>query len=398
MTLILLLSAPLIGKFYGNPSVVEIFMISSLSILVKSFTGVDTNLLVRDMRFGALAAMEISAQIVASAAAIGLALLGAGALALALRTVVEALHNLLWLTVMRRWHLRFRLRCEAVRELWTFSGPLFGARLLGYLSRNADNIVVSRMLGDTALGLYNIAYRLLFKPFQGLGQVTFLVFFSGFSKLGKDPQRFAAAYLRVAGIYCVALFPMGLVMLVVPLELIMVLAGEAWLPAAPVVRVFGAVALLQAIVSPIGHIWLGLGRTDMYLKWNLIVTPVHITAFVVGATQGLVEVAVLYFLAELLLLYPRLAGALKLLDLRVRDLMHRIRYTLLASVIATGVGFVLAWTMKPILSSWLVLCLAGGSTLIVFGMIAWCFDGPLRKDLSEVLRRQGSATNTLQAA
>ena len=53
---------------------------------------------------------------------------------------------------------------ESLRSLGSYSGKTFGSQILGYFVNNVDNLLVGRVLGSVALGLYSVAYNTMFLP------------------------------------------------------------------------------------------------------------------------------------------------------------------------------------------------------------------------------------------
>jgi len=338
MTVLLLLCTPLVGAFYGTPEVADVFRISVLSIMVRSFYSTDKNLLTKGMKFRTLGLLELIAQTLGSGLAIFLAWKGFGALSLAVRGLSEALVEFLYFTYVREWKLQPRIGKQEFKELWSFGGGHFGARILNYTSRNADNIIIGKVLGDVALGYYNLAYRLLFKPFQILGTVTYRVFFSGFSKLQDDLKRFKSAYLALTENICLILFPVGALFVALGPEIVVLLAGEKWLPAAPVVQIFGVTIFVQTVATPLGYIYLGRGRTNIIFRWAVLTSAMDIVSFLIGVRFGIIGVAIGYLAVESVLLIPKLIVAGRLIDLKLVETLTAAKAPFLAGLTAAIVG------------------------------------------------------------
>src|SRR5262249_15570128 len=66
------------------------------------------------------------------------------------------------------WRPQLRFSVASLRDLGGFSIRVFGQRLLYYLHRNVDNLLVGRFLGAAALGVYALAYNLMLVPFSPL--------------------------------------------------------------------------------------------------------------------------------------------------------------------------------------------------------------------------------------
>src|SRR5204863_2836008 len=82
------------------------------------------------------------------------------------------------------------------RRLGSFAGKTSGARVLGYVNLNADNFLIARFLGAAPLGVYAVAYNVMFAPLARLATPIQQVLFPAFALISADPPRTGAAWLR----------------------------------------------------------------------------------------------------------------------------------------------------------------------------------------------------------
>jgi O-antigen/teichoic acid export membrane protein len=82
------LTAPWVALFYREPALLGILRVLSLLFPISSLSAVNLTLLVRDLRFGRLAAMELIAGTAGLAAAVTCAMLGTGVRSLVMNVLV----------------------------------------------------------------------------------------------------------------------------------------------------------------------------------------------------------------------------------------------------------------------------------------------------------------------
>ena len=90
--------------------------------------------------------------------------------------------------------LRFSL--ASLRSLGGFSANVFGTRVLFYLNRKLDHMLIGRFLGAAALGAYAVAYNVMLVPLSRIAQPIVEVLFPAISRIQDDRQRMAAMWLR----------------------------------------------------------------------------------------------------------------------------------------------------------------------------------------------------------
>ena len=104
-------------------------------------------LLLRSLDFKALQLREIGAALVGFCAAIALAFAGFGAWAVIGNSVVAALTSTALLWKFSPWRPSLTYSRDSLRELGTFGGSVFLARIFQWANLSADNMLVGRFLG-----------------------------------------------------------------------------------------------------------------------------------------------------------------------------------------------------------------------------------------------------------
>ncbi len=99
--------------------------------------------------------------------------------------VSDLLTSALLLRVQRT-PVRLKPDHAAIRDLWQFAGGQLGDAAVNYWSRNADNVLVGKVLGSEALGIYSRCYVILLFPVQQVAQVVNRVMFPAMSTVQDD--------------------------------------------------------------------------------------------------------------------------------------------------------------------------------------------------------------------
>ena len=293
------LSGVLAG-FYGDPDVQPLFAALSLSFLITSLAATHEALLVREMNFRSLEIRMMVGTAAGAVAGILLAAKGYGAWAiigqqLALSTVSTAL---LWL--LSPWHPSLSFSRSSLRSLGGFSGNVFAHRLLYYLHRNIDNLLIGRFLGPASLGVYGFAYNVMLVPFSRIAGPLTEVLFPAFSRMQHDRARMTAVWVRAVRLVASFSVPALLGLVVVAPDFVSVVLGEKWAGATTLIQILAWVGLLQSLQTLNPNILQALDRTGTLLRYTIVFFALHMTAFVVGLQWGVVGVAVAYLVSSLI--------------------------------------------------------------------------------------------------
>ena len=160
------LTAPLVGRFYGQPLVEHLLLAAAPVALISSFTAQHRALLTRQMRFGAIAIIETVAPIGSLAAGMACAFLWPGPWALYASFAALTLISSCGSVATARWMPSWPRRDPELRNMIHFGAGLTGFTLTNFVARNLDNILIGRVWGSGPLGLYDRAYKLLLFPLQ----------------------------------------------------------------------------------------------------------------------------------------------------------------------------------------------------------------------------------------
>ena len=327
--------APHLAAFFREPGLEPVLLLLALALPLKALAITPRSMLARNLHFRGIGAADIAAAAAGSAAGIAAALLGAGYFAVVHQVLLTDLVTAVALLAVARGPAP-NLHLSEVRPLLAFSASVFGTNWLAYFSRTTANILIGRMLGVTALSYYGMAYRIMVIPIQLIGQTVNRVMFPAISRAAGD-REVVAGYLVTATRLLAALsVPLMAFVACAAHDLVLVVLGPAWLPAAPLMAVLaigGARETLFYITPPLMK---GLGRAGLNLRYELCAFAVQVGGIVVGLQFGLLGVAVGLVSAGFLLVPVLLTLQKRLCGVRIRTQLGGIWPPLHASLWAAA--------------------------------------------------------------
>jgi O-antigen/teichoic acid export membrane protein len=290
--------AGVVADFYDEPAIRGLFAALSLSFVVTALGTTQRALLTREMDFKRLELIAMAGNAVGGIVGIAAALLDYGAWAIVGQQIVIAFVSTFLVWVVSAWRPHFVFSRVSLRSMLGFSGNVFATRILFYVNRNADNVLIGRYLGPTALGPYALAYNVMLAPISRLTWPIVEVFFPAFSQLQHDPERIAAAWVRVNRLIGAITVPAMLGLIVVAPEFVSVVLGDRWEEAVPVIRLLAWVGLLQSLQGLNSSILQARDRTNLLLRYAIVVVVASLTAFAIGVQWGIVGVAAAYAISS----------------------------------------------------------------------------------------------------
>jgi O-antigen/teichoic acid export membrane protein len=329
-------SAPLVSRFYDEPRLVWITVAFGATMVTGGLTAQHIALLQRHMLFGQLALIEVSAMLIGFGVAVVAALAGLSYWSLVLMTATNSLAAMILAWRASGWRPGRPARGSGVRSMIAFGGHLTGANLCQYLNRNLDNVLIGKVWGEAALGLYNRAYSLLLMPITQLNGPITNVALPALSRLQGDPERYRTYYRKALGLLVTAGMPLVAFTGVEARPLVHVLLGEHWLATVPIFQALAPAAFIGTFNVATGWLYISLGRTARQLRWAVMQTPVIAASFFIGVPYGPIGVAVAYSVVMVLLRGPAIAYCLHGTFIRPRDVAVAIMPATIASLAAAA--------------------------------------------------------------
>lgn len=292
--------SPLVGDFFHNSAVVPLFAATGLSALLWGVASTQMALLTRALDFRSMELREIGAKLIGGAVAIALALTGAGAWAIVSQYVVVAAASAILVWGLSGWRPQLTYSRESLRTLGSFGAKTLFARLLSYSNSYMDNLLVGRFLGTVPLGVYSIAYSVMYMPTTRVSAPIQQVLFPAFARLQHDFKALGRSWIRGMELVGAVNAPACLGMAVVAPDFVPVVFGHRWIAAVPVLQLLCLAGAAESLKTLNWSVLQAVGDSGRLLRFMIFSTLVTVGAFVAGLHWGVVGVAGLFAVARAL--------------------------------------------------------------------------------------------------
>lgn len=301
-------AAPLVAHFFAIPEHTGLFRLAALILLVNGTANVHDSLLMRDLAFRRRMVPALARSATRAVVGIGLALAGLQAAALVVGMVAGAVVWAVaqWVVCPRRPRLAFDR--AAARAMTRYGVGAAALQLLAAVGTRIDAVVVGRVLGDSALGLYTLAYRV---PELLVGTVAWNVSDVAFPALAAKRERdragLGSAVVELVRMQALVTVPLAAGLAVLASPIVVVLFSQTWSAAGAIMPGIAVMSGISALVFPLGDVFKALGRQPLYVLLMLVELPLMIVATLAASRAGLATVA--WAMAGVLALHAVLVAA-----------------------------------------------------------------------------------------
>jgi O-antigen/teichoic acid export membrane protein len=363
--------APLIAAFYHEPRLLWVTIVIGVGFVFSGAAAQHGAMLQRNLRFTALAIIDILSLVVGIAVGIGMALAGQGYWALVATSLSPPVMAFFGVWVAGGWIPGLPRRGAGVQSMLRYGGSLTLNWVICYIAYNVDKVLVGRFLGAEALGIYGRAYTIVNLPSYNLSSIVHLVGFPALSRLQNDPERLRSYFLKGYGLFLTLMMPITMGCALFAEDIIHVFLGPKWGAVVPVFRLLVPTSLVLAMIDPFNCLLLATSRMKRILKMTMLIAPVLILGYVAGLSYGPTGVAAGFSIASIILVVPVILWATHGTPISALDTLREVIRPFLAVLIGAGAALA-SWNFVHMLASPLLRLIAAGGILFgVYAVVLW---------------------------
>lgn len=289
--LLIFFSASSIADFYDQPVLQSILKVYALTFVIRSLVAVHVAKLTKEMNFKLQMKLQVPSTIVGALVGIYLAFNGFGVWSLVwlnlTQTIVFTIQN--WVFI--KWRPSFLFNKRRFIYHFNFGYKMTLSGLLDTVYNNSYNIVIGKYFSPSIVGFYNQAETMRLFPVGQISTVMGKVTYPLFSNLKSDEQ-LKSAYRSTMKLVLFAVIPIMLILIIIAPEFFLFLFGDKWLPAVPYFQILAIASIIRPISSYNLNILKVKGRSDLFLKVEIIKKVLGVIAIIIALPFGITPLVI----------------------------------------------------------------------------------------------------------
>lgn len=285
--LILYVSAPAISVFFKEPVLVDVMRVIGWILIINALAIIPRTIFVRNINFKAQTKVSLIASVSSGVIGIGMALAGWGVWSLVGQQLSRQLLNTVFLWIFCRWRPLWEFSTQSFKELFGFGSKLLASGLIDTIFKDIYSLVIGRFYSAADLGQYTRASQFNTIFSSNLTTVVQRVSYPVLSSIQNEPERLLGAYRRVIKTTMLITFACMLGLAAVAKPLIVILIGEKWLPAVSFLQIICFSGMLYPLHAINLNILQVKGRSDLFLKLEIIKKIIAVIPIVLGIFFGI---------------------------------------------------------------------------------------------------------------
>lgn len=285
--LLLFLSAPFISEFFESHILINVIRVLGLNLIISAFGAVQNVVLTKKLDFKLLSKITVATNLSSGMLAIGLAYAGFGIWALVFRTIVQSLFQVALLFRFNNWYPKLIFDIVSIQRLFKFGSNLLISNIINKLFDNVFYFVIGKYYSPLTLGYYSRADMFKTLTAQNLNAVVQRVSFPVLSVLQDDISKLKIAYAKLIQntmfLSCLIMFGMA----ASANAFVITLLGNNWEPTVPYLQLLCFSAFLYPIHALNLNIMNVKGRSDLFLKAEVLKKILLVPVIIVGIMYGI---------------------------------------------------------------------------------------------------------------
>lgn len=262
--------APLIAFFFRFPDAMDTILLIAVAPLIRGFINPAIIKFQKELQFDKEFFIRSVLYLFEAVVAIILTFITRSINSLAWALIASALFEVFLSFFFLQIKPALRLEGKKMKEIIRHGKWITLNGIFNYFFHNGDNIVVGKILGVTALGYYDNAYKISMLPITEIGNVIQQVTLPVYVRIYPNKYRLWNAFRRTLLGVTLLTLPFGVLFLLFPSQLVMLLLGSQWLPVAPVLQVLAVFGVVRAISGTPSSLFYAIGKQTYVTVITLI--------------------------------------------------------------------------------------------------------------------------------
>ena len=379
--MLLIGSSGVIARLFGEPSLTGIALALSVTFVMAALIDPAYALMRRAMQFRRIAMIDISANVVGSIVSVAMAFTGWGYWSLVAKPIVTAGLTAIGVWMSCGWVPgRPRFTPDA-KELVGFGVGVTGFTMTDYLAKSADRLAIGYFQGQARSAISRMRSRSTAMSSHILTEPLHNIAASSLSKLRTDVEALKRAWATALSTLTFFSAPAFAVLAVIRQDFVVLLLGQKWAPAGPLLCIFAVRGIAYSVERTMGWLHVAAGRSDRWMRWGVYSAFVQLMALLVGLPFGVTGIALAYASAAFALCVPALVYSGEPFGIRSRDVLKVVGPQIVGGVIAVFAGFLVQLEFLADYSHLMRMFVSGMVCLATYlAVVAGVFrvTGPLR--------------------
>lgn len=284
--------SPFISEFYNKSILVPVLRVISLKLPIASINSIQNAYISRRLQFKKLFLPTLIGTSFSGVVGIVMALLDFGVWALVAQYLLNSIISTIFLFMTIDWRPRFQFSYNSAKKHLGFGIKLTASSLINVTYLELQSLAIGKFYTSSDLGLFKRGYQFPALVVNNINSSISSVMFPTFSKVSHDINRLKLMTQRTMSITSFIITPIMLGMIAVAKQLVLVVLTDKWIGCVFFLQTACLIYMLLPIQTANCQAILAMGRSDVYLKQEVLKKTFGVTALIFALQKGINAIAI----------------------------------------------------------------------------------------------------------
>lgn len=275
------------GVLLGEPGVRDVLLVLALVPLLGILELLPATGIERSGNFRVIGTVNLGRNALSTGVLLAFAFSGFSYMSLAYGQVAGAAFSVVMFNVLGRQHVRLRFGLRAWREITRYGFQMLAISGVNMVSARLAEVLLGRVLGLSALGLYSRAASLNSVLWDNIHLIIARIVFVDFSEQKRRGLSLRDTYLRIVQLITALLWPVFTGMAVLAGPLVLTLYGPNWVSSALPLSLLSLSAVVLVSITMTWEVFVVCQETGRQARFEFVRAGVGFALFACGCFVGL---------------------------------------------------------------------------------------------------------------
>lgn len=279
--------SPIVSDFYDLPQLTLIIRVYALILIPGALGSIQSIRFVKEMDFKTSFKIQLPSILIGGVSGILFAYYGFGVWSLVYYPLIQGVISNIQFWMYSDWRPAFIFDKQKFKYHFNFGYKMTLSELLNTIFNNVYSVIIGKIFSPVQLGYYNRADSLKQLPVSNLSNALNSVTFPLFSQLRDNNIKLKEVYKKLMKVVIFIIAPILCFAIIVAEPLIRLLLSEKWLPSVSYFQILAIAGIMYPIHSYNLNILKVKGRSDLFLKLEIIKKTLVVFVLVASIRYGM---------------------------------------------------------------------------------------------------------------
>jgi O-antigen/teichoic acid export membrane protein len=332
----ILITVPFWADFYKDERIVKLVYLLLIGFVFTMFSSIPLAIFRKKLEFKTMIKTQTIFGTLSQVSQIVFVYLGFGVYSLAMPNALIIPIMTIVLFKQSGYKINFTdFGTKQWKEITKYTKHVVGSRILTKLVNEGDTLLVGKLLGMEALGVYDLAFKFANLVNSQLLPIITNISLPIFSKDRNDILLTRDRFIKSTQIIAFLIFPISGLIILFAADIIKLLYGVKWDLAIVPMQIFCVHAAFRSISSSSSGLFNAFNKPHYGFYFNLFFTPIFIIGVLISAQYGLLIVCLVVTSIRVLGGMVNIKIALNLINVTLLKFINSIGSSVIFSIVIT---------------------------------------------------------------